>query len=663
MKRPMKKRALALVLALGMAAALSSPALAAGGDASGASVTGEPYYGTDYVQFEIHGTEGMFYDVLYNGAKIYQHVSYTDPDDDGVNPVAIELEDGQDPAGYSLVVYAGRTAKPENTVASARIAGIYAVPEGGSKTWIGSVAVPEGTAPDLTALAATFVDPTGDYDLAPGTASVPLLENGNYEIPYTRYTAPSLDARITYVDSTGFILTPPEEVCTGFTVAPGAENVTQALPASFTAANAEGKTLTYYPSVQQVTAAYNGQVDFVVLCRAFRTVEGVSGQVKIHLVADGEDGAATIHTDTIDLTDTAFYYIAPQSFVNTSNGVTTLYEVQPGQETTLTLIPGEAAEEYTIHYLPHDPATAIDWHLILVDGTTNTRIGAQTVPVEPGETVEFDAAAHAPAGYAPTQDSYSYTYGGDNLVQYVYYTPAGYVPSESYTVNLRFVNIADNAVLQSESVMVAPGADTIISCPADVSVNGQTYVRLDGQNDSYRHSYYSPKRTYTIYYRNINDVLYANTVITNTEVVTTERVEEGVTYIEDAGLVPGGAAGGTGAAGGAGGGAYATGPAAGTGVTGITDETTGLNEMLNEEGQTLNEEREEQIAEGETPLAEAPGETPTAPEEETVEENAAAKAGIRTGLMIGGTVAALGMAAVLAVLIVTQRKRNRAERR
>lgn len=161
-------------------------------------------------------------------------------------------------------------------------------------------------------------------------------------------------------------------------------------------------------------------------------------------------------------------------------------------------------------------------------------------------------------------------------------------------------------------------------------------------------------------------MLYANTVITNTEVVTTERVEEGVTYIEDAGLVPGGAAGGTGAAGGAGGaggGAYATGPAAGTGVTGITDETTGLNEMLNEEGQTLNEEREEQIAEGETPLAEAPGETPTAPEEETVEENAAAKAGIRTGLMIGGTVAALGMAAVLAVLIVTQRKRNRAERR
>ena len=74
--------------------------------------TGEPYYGTDYVQFEIHGTEGMFYDVLYNGAEIYQHVSYTDPDYDGVNPVAIELEEGQDPAGTALsCMRAGRRSR------------------------------------------------------------------------------------------------------------------------------------------------------------------------------------------------------------------------------------------------------------------------------------------------------------------------------------------------------------------------------------------------------------------------------------------------------------------------------------------------------------------------------------------------------------------------
>ena len=91
----------------------------------------------------------------------------------------------------------GRTPDSGVITASARIAGIYAKPEGRSGTRIGSVAVPEGTAPDLTALAATFVDATGDYDLATVRPAC-RLKNGNYEIPYTRYTAPSLDARITY---------------------------------------------------------------------------------------------------------------------------------------------------------------------------------------------------------------------------------------------------------------------------------------------------------------------------------------------------------------------------------------------------------------------------------------------------------------------------------
>ena len=215
---------------------------------------------------------------------------------------------------------------------------------------------------------------------------------------------------------------------------------------------------------------------------------------------------------------------------------------------------------------------------------------------------------------------------------------------------LQFVNIANNAVLQTETVTATPGADTIISCPASFSVGGNTYVRLDGQNDTYRHSFYSPKRTYTIYYRDINDILYANTVITNIETVLVERVDEGLVYTEDAGALTGGAAGG---------GAYVTGPG---GATGIVNEDTGMNEAVNEEGQSLAEEREEQIAEGETPLAQAPGGEDTAPGE-TITGNEPAQAGLSTALMVGGSAAALALAAVLVVLIVVQRKRNRATKR
>ena len=415
--------------------------------------------------------------------------------------------------------------------------------------------------------------------------------------------------------------------------------------------------LYYYPTVQIVKADYYGQIDFVVLCNAYASTEGETGLVKIHFMSNGKK----VWGDEVNLTTTTFLYTVPESFVqiDAESGKATQYKLKDDDQLNeyhqLVLVPGRAESDYHFEYEAAAADEVISWNLILMDGTTNTRLGAETMDVEPGETVEFDAAAHAPAGYVPSQETYTYTYGGENLVQYVYYTPDGYVPTESYTVTLQFVNIADGAVLQSESVMVNPGADTEITCPAEFTAGDNTYVRLGGQSDTYRHSYYSPKRTYTIYYRDVNDTLYANTIITNIETVTTERTETGVTYVEDVTTVTGGTVTGP---------AYATGPAAGTGITGITgitDDTTGMNQAVNEEGQGLAQEREEQIAEGETPLAQSPGGETTP--EEAITDNDTAKSGLSTALMTGGTVAALVVAIVLVVLIVVQRKRNRSTRR
>lgn len=406
--------------------------------------------------------------------------------------------------------------------------------------------------------------------------------------------------------------------------------------------------------MQIVKADYYGQIDFVVLCNAYASTEGETGLVKIHFMSNGKE----VWGDEVNLTTTTFLYTVPESFVqiDAESGKATQYTLkddgnQLNEYHQLVLVPGRAESDYYFEYEATAADEVISWNLILMDGTTNTRLDTETIDVEPGQTVEFDAAAHAPAGYVPSQETYTYTYGGENLVQYVYYTPDGYVPTESYTVTLQFVNIADGAVLQSESVMVNPGADTEITCPAEFTAGDNTYVRLGGQSDTYRHSYYSPKRTYTIYYRDVNDTLYANTIITNIETVTTERTETGVTYVEDVTTVTGGTVTGP---------AYATGPAAGTGITGITDDTTGMNQAVNEEGQGLAQEREEQIAEGETPLAQSPGGETTP--EEAITDNDTAKSGLSTALMTGGTVAALVVAIVLVVLIVVQRKRNRSTR-
>lgn len=677
MKQTMKKRITALLLVFSLAALLSLSAFAedasttadpsvgagasdtagSGTTASGAvTITGEVYYGTDYVQFDIHGgsATNLFYDVLYNGDPVYRHVHYTTPDNSGVNSVGIDLEDlGEgysDVTQYSIQVYTGRAVSATNKpIAQASMAGIYARLNGDPQQDVLIGSVVNGTDVEGIVPPPTYYNQGTDYNLS---GDMKYDETARkYYAEYEPYVPTPLDGSITYVDNQGNIL----KTDTIVNITPDHTGDTPkevVLVDRFLVQDGE-QDLYYYPTVQIVKADYYGQIDFVVLCNAYASTEGETGLVKIHYTSGGED----ILVDEVNLTTTTYLYTVPESFVQIESGKATQYKLkddgnQLNEYHQLVLVPGRAENDYYFEYEATAADEAVTWNLILMDGTTNTRLGAETMDVEPGETVEFDAAAHAPAGYVPSQETYTYTYGGENLVQYVYYTPDGYVPTESYTVTLQFVNIADGAVLQSESVMVNPGADTEITCPAEFTAGDNTYVRLGGQSDTYRHSYYSPKRTYTIYYRDVNDTLYANTIITNIETVTTERTETGVTYVEDVTTVTGGTVTGP---------AYATGPAAGTGITGITDDTTGMNQAVNEEGQGLAQEREEQIAEGETPLAQSPGGETTP--EESITDNDTAKSGLSTALMTGGTVAALVVAIVLVVLIVVQRKRNRSTRR
>lgn len=681
MKQTMKKRITALLLVFSLAALLSLSAFAedasttadpsvgaeasdaAGSEAGSAGTTaqggvtidGEVYYGTDYVQFDIRGgnATNLFYDVLYGGKTVYQHVHYT-PDDRGVNSVGIDLEELGDGYSnvtqYSIRVYTGRAVSATNKpIAQASMAGIYARLNGDPQQDVLIGSVVNGTDVERIEPPPTYYNQGTDYNLS---GDMKYDETARkYYAEYKPYVPTPLDGSITYVDNQGNIL----KTDTIVNITPDHTGDTPkevVLVDRFLVQDGE-QDLYYYPTVQIVKADYYGQIDFVVLCNAYASTEGETGLVKIHYTAGGED----ILVDEVNLTTTTYLYTVPKSFVQIESGKATQYKLkddgnQLNEYHQLVLVPGRAENDYYFEYEATAADEVISWNLILMDGTTNTRLGTETMDVQPGETVEFNAAAHAPAGYVPSQETYTYTYGGENLVQYVYYTPDGYVPTESYTVTLQFVNIADGAVLQSESVMVNPGADTEITCPAEFTAGDNTYVRLGGQSDTYRHSYYSPKRTYTIYYRDVNDTLYANTIITNIETVTTERTETGVTYVEDVTTVTGGTVTGP---------AYATGPAAGTGITGITDDTTGMNQAVNEEGQGLAQEREEQIAEGETPLAQSPGGETTP--EEAITDNDTAKSGLSTALMTGGTVAALVVAIVLVVLIVVQRKRNRSTRR
>lgn len=317
-----------------------------------------------------------------------------------------------------------------------------------------------------------------------------------------------------------------------------------------------------------------------------------------------------------------------------------------------TLQDSSVEQGYTVHLIKCATKT----------GETATEIASVPKTTKPGEDATFDLADYVKEKYGSsdlsitldgtkyvpvngTEQTHTFTYGsGDDRDYYVYYVPDGYKPEESYDITIQYVNIADRSVIKSEPQTIEPPTsanrlgDVSIPTPATfVGSDGHAYVRLDGQEAPIQHGYYTSYRTYTVYYRDINDNLNAGTVITriHTRFIpgTTTTVDEGTT---DQGTTTNGA-NGTGANGNA---------------IGVTDNgdlvvANGANggdnaDILNSEGQDANTVR---INDNQTPLA---GPTATGVVA-AMQQNPA---------LIVGIVAAAAAAAILLILAMKRRRKH-----
>lgn len=198
----------------------------------------------------------------------------------------------------------------------------------------------------------------------------------------------------------------------------------------------------------------------------------------------------------------------------------------------------------TVQYDSKDVNKTVKYTFVEVDGSTSTEIGRQVFDVTPEKSAEYVPAEKTINGvkYVPwTGNSNPITcdWGdlstGVDLLQYVYYVPEGYVQGAPYELTVKDVNIANNEVLRTRTIMVDPSMNDYMTIVGDegFSQDGHDYVRLAGQDSGVRHSYFTPARTYTFYYRDVNDTLNANTTITRTQIIETERVVElpgNVTY-------------------------------------------------------------------------------------------------------------------------------------
>lgn len=318
----------------------------------------------------------------------------------------------------------------------------------------------------------------------------------------------------------------------------------------------------------------------------------------------------------------------------------------------------------TATYRSSDVEKRASFKLVEVDGSTGTVLGSATGEITPEggfsytpEPREVNGVRYVP--WSGNMEPIAYKWAdlarGIDLLQYVYYVPEDYVPGTGYDITVQYQNIADGSVLRRETVAVDPEANEFVEIlgPERFSQDGAEYVRLAGQETAIRHAFFSPARTYTIYYRDVNDVINADTVITRTQIIETERtvtvpgapVVTVVTATPTATAPAGGTGDGatTGAPAGA---AAADAPLAGVGAG---DATTVIDDDANPlatlDGQTPAAERA--IEDNENPLASG------------VEgaEDANREGGLSGALMIGIPLGAAALAA-LVVFLLWRRKRQ-----
>ena len=142
----------------------------------------------------------------------------------------------------------------------------------------------------------------------------------------------------------------------------------------------------------------------------------------------------------------------------------------------------------------------------------------RTVTITPKEQVTIGDTSYD-AGASMMHDFvHTFSVANMDIQQNLYYIQTSQNTAlQPYQVTVNYVNVANNQVIQMRTATSSPDAREdlrIGDIPAQFVQDGVRWIRLGGQSDELYHSYFSTNRTYTVYYRNENDNINQQTVVT-----------------------------------------------------------------------------------------------------------------------------------------------------
>ncbi|PWJ50941.1 hypothetical protein [Faecalicatena contorta] len=262
---------------------------------------------------------------------------------------------------------------------------------------------------------------------------------------------------------------------------------------------------------------------------------------------------------------------------------------------------------YTVYYKKQAEDAPYNWIILLTDVSGGKVLDTISKQVTINKNVTYEAAPQITADgknyvlNSRMAREYTYSYGEEPRTQVIYYDEEGGNSISSYALNVQYKSITDNTVFYrtQKEVKIEDPVAVIKAEDNYTDSEGNEYVKLPGQ-DNLTHDFTSAQRTVTVYYRDVNDIQNADTVVTREVVTTTEQVQT-VTLAASEGGAAGGVTGGT-ADGTVLGGTTVSAETA-PGAT-LTNETTGQLVTVDDEGIPLSDTADEltKIEDEETPL-------------------------------------------------------------
>ena len=386
-------------------------------------------------------------------------------------------------------------------------------------------------------------------------------------VTYNQVEADAISGAVKYVDVDGNII--DTEIVENL----GAGKEVAIKKSFFKTATDEGgqETTHYYRVIQRLTGSTvmltPEQATKQIRVMEVKNTEAGAYQVTINYV---DDNGNTLWTDSVDVKGKGYQYTLPNSFsmsavTNAADAPTT--DRDKGQwginyytldswilETNATddnaaigarstesqqgnpVVAFEAGEypagrTVTAKYVSQATTKKVNLTVMEINGETGALIDKIHYEVTPEQTATYtpapkDGLVPWSGNMEPITYAWEDLEKGTDVLQYVYYVPKDYTPGDTYDITVQYMNIANSQILRSETITVDPETNDFVNILGEerFSLGDDTYVRLAGQETAIRHAYFSPARTYTIYYRDVNDELSSQITIRRTQIIDTERV-------------------------------------------------------------------------------------------------------------------------------------------